>query len=208
MQTYSEYSPTAFDTKGLLLSDRQGWLVLPTELNRDSEACVESNFDAALVILGGESDDVEVHRFNHWAVGWIEIIIVRPGSAADIEASKIEARLEDYPYLDEEDVSSREYEEFLSSWNDWGAGQFKRDLIKEFEPNDEDKELIETAGNDVLREFFMEYAPEPYYAESSGVYINTKSAVENMDLIKFEILLDLVDFRFKNQAKESVHGKE
>jgi len=77
MQTYSEYAPTSFDHKGLLLPDRQDWLVLIGR-NRDSECLVNSNFDCALAQLGGESDHVEVHNFGHWACGWLEIIIVKP----------------------------------------------------------------------------------------------------------------------------------
>ncbi len=208
MQKYSEYSPTCFDTKGINLPDRQDWLVLPTGRNRDSAAYVESNFKAALEMIGGESDDVEVHSFNHWGCGWVEIIIVRPGSAAAVKAESIEARLTDYPYLDEADVSSREYEEFLSSWADWGADQFKEDLIKEFELDDEEKELIENADTEVLREFFMDHAPDPYHAEDSGVCINTSSAAKRLTRLQLDILLDLVDPEIKKQAKEFAHGIE
>src|SRR5690349_11232303 len=105
MKPYREFRPTGFDPRGLALDDQQDWLVLPCTRNRDSDCLTESNFDAALKQLGGESDDCEVHRFRHWACGWFEIIIVRPGSAAEKEAHEIEAALDDYPVLDEMDLS-------------------------------------------------------------------------------------------------------
>ncbi len=113
METYSNYSPTAFDDKGIVLDDRQNWLVLPCGQNRDSEALDLSNFENALEILGGESETVEVHRFGHWACGWIEIIIVQPDTEEHSKALEIESALENYPVLNDEDFSAREYEESL-----------------------------------------------------------------------------------------------
>jgi hypothetical protein len=82
MQTYSQYRPTGFDSRGLGLPDRQDWLVLPVIQTRDSGPLEQSNFASALKAVGGESETVEVHRFGHWGPGWFEIIIVAPGSEA------------------------------------------------------------------------------------------------------------------------------
>ncbi len=109
MQLYKDYAPTACDTKGLGLPDKQNWLVLLGK-NRDSSLLEKSNFDIALERLGGESDDVEVCRFGHWACGWIEIVIVNPESKAAKIADDIENQLEDYPALDEDDWTTRECE--------------------------------------------------------------------------------------------------
>jgi len=65
MRLYREFSPTQFDTKGLGLDDRQDWLVASVSRTRDSDCLAESNFETALKSLGGEGDDVEVHRFSH-----------------------------------------------------------------------------------------------------------------------------------------------
>ena len=86
MESYGEFRPTAFDPKGLGLQEQQDWMVLPTYQTRDSEHLTKSNFEAALEMLGGEGDDVEVHRFGHWGPGWFEIIIVRPGTDALVKA--------------------------------------------------------------------------------------------------------------------------
>lgn len=109
MQLYKDYAPAVDDIKGLGLPDKQNWLVLLGK-NRDSSLLKQSNFDVALEMLGGESDDVEVCRFGHWACGWIEIIIVNPKSKLANTAEMIEQAIEDYPVLDEEDWSNREYE--------------------------------------------------------------------------------------------------
>ncbi len=113
MQRYKEFRPSPFDSKGLLgehhrISD---WFVMPCSRTRDSGPIDESNFAAALDMLGGESDDVQVHRFGHWGTGWCEIILVNPDAVQVMQiANHIEEKLDDYPLLDEDDVSEREWE--------------------------------------------------------------------------------------------------
>lgn len=121
MQKYSEYQPTGFDSKGLNLDDQQNWLVVPVGQNRDSGDLDLSNFQTALDMLGDESETVEVHRFNHWACGWLEIIIVQPDSEAQAKAQEIEDSLESYSILDETDYSKREYESAIEIIQTCGA---------------------------------------------------------------------------------------
>jgi hypothetical protein len=106
---YSKFRPSSFDSH-IEIKDRETWLVFQEAHNRDSDALAESNFYCALEAMGGESDDVEVHRFRHWANGWYEIVLVRPGSEAEQIAIKLQGKLEDYPVLDEDDFSQREME--------------------------------------------------------------------------------------------------
>tara|TARA_Y100000114_G_scaffold156963_1_gene186291 strand:+ start:822 stop:1430 length:609 start_codon:yes stop_codon:yes gene_type:complete len=120
MQLYKDYAPAVGDRKGLGLPDRQNWLVLLGK-NRDSSLLEKSNFDVALEMLGGESDDVEVCRFGHWICGWIEIVIVNPESKAAKIADDIENQLEDYPALDEHDWTSRE----MDAHCEWVEQMFK-----------------------------------------------------------------------------------
>jgi len=48
MQTYRDFRPTGFDSRGAFLdADRQDWLVVPVGRNRDSGPLDESNFAAA-----------------------------------------------------------------------------------------------------------------------------------------------------------------
>ena len=119
MEKYGDFRPTSFDVRGLGLPDRQDWLIVPCSRTRDSEHLEASNFETALKMLDPDEDneDVEVHSFRHWGPGWFEIIIVRPGSEAEQVATDIEAALEVYPVLDEEDWCAREWEEH-SEWVD------------------------------------------------------------------------------------------
>jgi hypothetical protein len=114
MQTYKELQPTGFDARGLGLEDRQDWYVCPVIRDRDSGCLAESNFATALELLGGESDTVETHSFNHWGHGWFEIILVHPDRKNDVEA--LENKLENYPLLNEGDYSRRQYESAILFW--------------------------------------------------------------------------------------------
>jgi len=112
METYKQFRPTGFDVAGLSLHDRQDWLVVPVGRNRDSEVLAQSNYDSAIRMLEQDSpgEDYEEHSFNHWGCGWFEIIIVKPDTPAAKVAEEIEAALANYPVLDDEDHSRREWE--------------------------------------------------------------------------------------------------
>ena len=134
MIPYSKYSPTQFDIRGLGLPERRDWLVAPCILTRDSEALETSNFECLRRELGvqdGDTEDAEEHSFNHWACGWFNIILVKPGSKAAATAQECEAKLADYAVLDEDDYSEREYEEKCNSADfSWRAASY-RDRIAE-----------------------------------------------------------------------------
>ena len=77
--------------------------------SRDSEALEESNFAVALTRLGDESDTVRVVRAGHWAVGWVETILVHESDTKGLaELQHIADDLESYPILDEEHYSNLE----------------------------------------------------------------------------------------------------
>ena len=117
---------------------------------------------------------------RHWACGWFEIIIVQPGTKSEEIGNDIEARLEDYPYLDEDDVSNREYEEFLSGWSSYGVHDFRKAVRNSFEMSQKEKDALEALDDDNLREFYMDRASEPYTPESDGIYISAGRMVERM----------------------------
>lgn len=164
MQQYKDYDPTGFDGKGCFLEDQQDWWVVPVGRNRDSEALAESNFAAALEILGGESETVEVHRFGHWACGWFEIIIVHPDRLEDAES--IEKALSDYPVLDDQDFSRREWEAFEENWDSWGHKEFAEEIHKQYGLEEEAYDMLWEADNDVTRQFWCEHANCPYEGDS------------------------------------------
>jgi len=89
---------------------RDGWAIGPVGQHRDSDVLDVSNMAAALAGMGGEGEDVEVLRFRHWACGWVEEISFRMDSEAAEIAHVLAMSLEDYPVLDDEDYSEREFE--------------------------------------------------------------------------------------------------
>ena len=84
--------------------------------NRDSNTVTRSNFISALEVLGGESENVEIHRFGHWACGWWELIAVKKGTKEFKKAEKIESDLADYPVVNEEHLSELEFNEASDYW--------------------------------------------------------------------------------------------
>jgi hypothetical protein len=101
------------------LDERQEWLVIGVMRTRDSGPRGESNFECtvkALRAIDPEEEDFEVHRFGHWGPGWFELILVRPGSKVAEEAEGIENALMDYPIVDEEDCSQREWQAAAEAW--------------------------------------------------------------------------------------------
>lgn len=87
--------------------------------HRDSDCAEQSNFSAMLEMLGGESDTVQVVRESHFLVGWVEWIAIHQDDEKSLRiADDALGRLEDYPILDEEDYSNREYEECERVWSD------------------------------------------------------------------------------------------
>lgn len=159
MERYGDFSPTQFD-RHIELDEREDWLVLPVSQTRDSGCLAQSNFDTALEIMGGESDNVEVHRFGHWGPGWFEIIIFNPAVPDLLEkAEDIERCLENYPVLNDEDLSLREQEDARESWDNHGASDFRKALTGVLEacldehsdstPSDENQRWCKHWGLDV-----------------------------------------------------------
>lgn len=85
--------------------------------SRDSDAMERSNFECGLKLLGGESKDVQVHRFGHWGCGWFEQILIQPTATDTIAiAEKTLDELLKYPVIDEEHFCGLEYEEATELW--------------------------------------------------------------------------------------------
>lgn len=94
---------------GLREHNREGWLLLPISQTRDSEPLNRSNFHMVIKDLGGESETLEVHRWGHWACGWVELAIIHPDRRE--EADGWRKALNDYPVACDEDFSELETEE-------------------------------------------------------------------------------------------------
>lgn len=115
--------------------------------HRDSDALARSNWTCATKILndlaekidapeitdeGEQMSCVQEVRDSHWAVGWIETLLVHKDAPAAIleAANKIREDLEDYPALNEDHWSNLEYEEACETWEQMSVRD-RAELIKE-----------------------------------------------------------------------------
>ncbi len=100
--------------------DEDNWTIITPE-HRDSSLIEKSNSEAIQEALGADefSYDVIIGSASHWAVGWVTQIYIRVYDAdgnitpAFRELVNIQLRLQEYPILDDEDHSRREYEAAL-----------------------------------------------------------------------------------------------
>lgn len=93
------------------------WAILYTH-NRDSGLLTESNAAAIDKAMGpfvaADEADAKVYRASHWACGWVEGYAIRVFSASgEITAAfttfaGLQAQLEQYPVLNEDDWTERE----------------------------------------------------------------------------------------------------
>lgn len=190
MQTYAEFTPTGFDRAGAFLPESmQSYLVLPCSINRDSDCLAQSNFATALQLLGGESDMVQVHRFGHWACGWYEIILVNPFCEAAAIAQSIEDRLANYPVLDEDDMSAREYEAYSDAWHSYGWRDFVHALAYKFDFSDDNTEdALLDVSIERLQTIFESLIPSGEYYDHDGAP-NVSYAVEHATRATVDTLL-------------------
>jgi len=108
-----------------------GDIVLAVQ-HRDSDTLERSNFDSILDIFknkgiyvedGWNVDDPDpdrpyAFRAGHWAVGWIEYIIVPQTANLEILtlAGEILCSLSDYPVVNDEHYSALQYDEATTIW--------------------------------------------------------------------------------------------
>ena len=114
--------------------DKGAWLVAYVK-NRDSELIEEINFEVFIREFKAagltEGKDYDIERASHWACGWIDFLVVPPGSQAEKIAENLLAALEDYPCLDDDLYSERAWEiaaEFANEISDYE----KEEIIKSF----------------------------------------------------------------------------
>lgn len=91
--------------------DHPTWLVTLAQ-SRDSDLVERSNwrFITSGMLLA-YPDDVVIERMNHWAVGWVDYLLVRPGTRAMNVMSDWAEVLAIYPIADEEDYEKLVAEE-------------------------------------------------------------------------------------------------
>lgn len=95
------------------------WALVALLETRDSGVLEQSNSQAIkdMIEKAGLQESFEVCTFGHWACGWVEELacrVVKDDGTLDTAAldfiHDIKNSLDDYPVLDEEDYSRRDYE--------------------------------------------------------------------------------------------------
>ena len=114
--------------------DWTGYFIVVSQ-NRDSGTLEKVNFETARKLLSKwegeevnatqpgdipcEDLQVTVATANHWAVGWVESLLIHEDASEDalIEAAEIICSLADYPCLDDEKLFELEDAEAAETWN-------------------------------------------------------------------------------------------
>lgn len=118
------------------LSRPEDWAVVYTH-HRDSDLLDESNAaaikEALEPFMQGDNPDVVAEHHHHWAVGWIDGYSIRVFRRGRITKAfkvyhELVERLADYPVLNDEDYSRREYEATLDNIAD-SAWRLKREFV-------------------------------------------------------------------------------
>ena len=83
IEVYKNWAPDSFAVKGLnaLENNISEHKVLFFK-TRDSNLLEESNFQQITEILGNYA---EIYRFNHWACGYFELILISPNVPDEIK---------------------------------------------------------------------------------------------------------------------------
>jgi hypothetical protein len=105
------------------IGDPESWSIAYTH-HRDSGLLARSNAGAIAGALEpfttGDDADVVLESHSHWAVGHVDGFSIRVYRGGEITAAfrtyhRLLERLAEYPILDEDDYSSREYEAALDN---------------------------------------------------------------------------------------------
>lgn len=114
--------------------DAENWFIFYTN-NRDSGFLEQSNAAVIAEELKPfiEAGDVNEERHRHWAVGWVDGYSVRvfdeKGNVTPAfqKLQEIAEKLDNYPVLDEEDYSKRQYDATLENIQSVGRKMVKKD---------------------------------------------------------------------------------
>lgn len=111
----------AFKTDSMYWGERGEWFIIAAT-HRDADSLSRSNFQVLQREVG---DTALIERATHWAVGWIDYLIVAPDDRKALRVAITQAkRYEQYPVLDESHWSELEYNE---------AWEFITNELKQFD---------------------------------------------------------------------------
>lgn len=164
------------------LDDADQWAVIYTH-NRDSGLLDQSN--SAVIARAmepfaeGDDADVVFESHSHWAVGHVDGFSIRVFRNGDITEAfckyhELAERLADYPILDEEDYSEREFEATLDNIKD-AAWRIKGNF-----------ELPEDWESEVYRWLSDNRCGEIENTDDQGGYPSESALLEAFDALHFK----------------------
>jgi hypothetical protein len=157
--------------------------------NRDSDALTRANFKACLEKLGGESEDslddsaeVVVSHSGHWAVGWVEQILVHKKAAKKLEVLRnILNDFEDYPVIDDSALSEEEEEERQETWESCDDSMIS-DVLKYFESIGLSEDARDALEKDQI---FREMVQDMYIEDTYCSGLDDAWAIRNNDFQRY-----------------------
>ena len=117
--------------------------------HRDSDALTRANFKAAQRLF----PEAIVARASHWLVGWVETLLLHKNAAPEVlkRAEEMLEGLEQYPVVDEDELSQEEEEAAAEVWRDcftnWGRLAHIREYREVYEFRDFADLLNTVRGN-------------------------------------------------------------
>jgi hypothetical protein len=146
--------------------DLSVWGFAPIGKHRDSDLIDESNFDGVLAELRRVSGkSVQVMHANHWACGWYDYIMVRVTATKTMNRLlELINQLADYPVLDEDDLSRREYECACNAYDAWARYDVSKLVEQEgikallnsdgdYDPSEEDEQKVRELVTDAIMDY-------------------------------------------------------
>ena len=119
----------AHDKDASYFGDRGDWLIVYAK-TRDASILDRANWATVIERLDSTSNDWAVESSSHWAVGYIEFIIVAPHGTYKDMPEIVRSELEDYPVLDDERFSEYESDATEALWREMSMKE-RVDMLSE-----------------------------------------------------------------------------
>lgn len=132
LKKWTTADPACGTMNNYMGDDKSDHYVVYAKVVREGCILSESNYDKIKECLEAIDSEADLDFYvSHWAVGPIDYILVHEDNEPLLrEADKIAKALADYPILDEEDFSKREWQWANENWQSMNL-QERIDLIKE-----------------------------------------------------------------------------
>ena len=122
-------NPSGIDSLNNYIGETEfGDLKVVMTRKRDSGLITRCNWAEALERLGGEGDNVVIHRFGHLACGWWEALCVQGDKVNEGQA--IVDELKDYPILNDGAYLDAECEEADEVWKSCYSNNERIEFIR------------------------------------------------------------------------------